>query len=100
MECGGSDVRRLAGWPWRTTFAPFATDDVTLARSPDPALSWPFSSAGSDVTKPLTVLIASAGRRVELVRIFRHAVAELTPGGRVLAVDASWYSSALHEADD
>jgi carbamoyl-phosphate synthase large subunit len=52
------------------------------------------------VTKPLTVLISSAGRRVELVRIFRQALAELTPGGRVLAIDSSWYSGALHDADE
>jgi len=52
------------------------------------------------VTKPFTVLISSAGRRVELVRIFRQAVADLTPGGRVLAVDSSWYSGALHDADE
>jgi carbamoyl-phosphate synthase large subunit len=49
--------------------------------------------------KPLIVLISSAGRRVELVRIFRKAVAELTPGGQVLAVDSSWYSAAFHDAD-
>jgi carbamoyl-phosphate synthase large subunit len=50
--------------------------------------------------KPLTVLVSSAGRRVELVRSFRRAVSELTPGGRVLAIDSSWYSSAYHEADE
>ena len=52
------------------------------------------------MTKPITVLISSAGRRVELVRIFRQAVAQLTPGGRVLAVDSSWYSGAFHDADE
>lgn len=52
------------------------------------------------MTKPLTVLISSAGRRVELVRIFRQAVTDLTPGGRVLAIDSSWYSGALHDADE
>lgn len=52
------------------------------------------------MTKPLTVLISSAGRRVELVRIFRQAVADLTPGGRVLAMDSSWYAGALHDADE
>jgi carbamoyl-phosphate synthase large subunit len=52
------------------------------------------------VTKPLTVLISSAGRRVELIRIFRQAVADLTPGGRILAIDSSWYSAALHESDE
>ena len=52
------------------------------------------------MTKPITVLISSAGRRVELVRIFRQAVADLTPGGRVLAIDSSWYSGAFHDADE
>lgn len=52
------------------------------------------------MTKPLTVLISSAGRRVELVRIFRQAVTDLTPGGRVLATDSSWYAGALHDADE
>lgn len=51
-------------------------------------------------TGPLTVLVSSAGRRVELVRAFREAVTGLTPGGRVLATDTSWYSGAFHEADD
>jgi carbamoyl-phosphate synthase large subunit len=50
--------------------------------------------------KPLTVLVSSAGRRVELLRSFRRAVSGLTPGGRVLAIDSSWYSSAFHEADE
>jgi carbamoyl-phosphate synthase large subunit len=50
--------------------------------------------------RPLTVLVSSAGRRVELVRMFREVVADLTPGGRVLATDSSWYSSAFHEADE
>jgi carbamoyl-phosphate synthase large subunit len=44
--------------------------------------------------------MSSAGRRVELVRIFRQAVADLTPGGRILAIDSSWYSGALHDADE
>lgn len=51
-------------------------------------------------TKPLTVLVSSAGRRVELVRAFREVVTDLTAGGRVLATDSSWYSSAFHEADE
>lgn len=51
-------------------------------------------------TGPLTVLVSSAGRRVELVRAFRQAVTALTPRGRVLATDSSWYSSAFHEADE
>jgi carbamoyl-phosphate synthase large subunit len=51
--------------------------------------------------EPVTVLISSAGRRVELVRGFRRALAAVgaTPG-RVLATDCSWYSSAFHDADD
>jgi carbamoyl-phosphate synthase large subunit len=51
---------------------------------------------------PLTVLISSAGRRVELLRSFRRAVSDLRPGGRgrVLAIDSSWYSSAYHDADE
>jgi carbamoyl-phosphate synthase large subunit len=53
----------------------------------------------TDASRPLTVLVSSAGRRVELVRAFREAVTDLTPGGRVLATDSSWYSSAFHEAD-
>jgi carbamoyl-phosphate synthase large subunit len=58
------------------------------------------ASDGDTNERRLTVLISSAGRRVELVRIFRRAVAELTRGGRVLAADSSWYSSASHEADE
>jgi carbamoyl-phosphate synthase large subunit len=48
--------------------------------------------------RPTTVLISSAGRRVELLRAFRRTVAPT--GGRVLAVDCSWWSSAFHDADD
>jgi carbamoyl-phosphate synthase large subunit len=46
-----------------------------------------------------TVLISSAGRRVELLRAFRHTL-ETLGGGRVLATDLSWYSSAYHDADE
>ena len=51
-----------------------------------------------------TILISSAGRRVELLRAFRRTLTTLAaagrPGlGRVLAVDSSWYSSAFHDAD-
>lgn len=42
-----------------------------------------------------TVLLSSAGRRVELLRAFRRS-----PGTRVLTTDCSWYSSAFHEADE
>ena len=54
-------------------------------------------------TRP-TVLISSAGRRVELLRAFRRTVDTLSADqrepGRVLAADCSWYSGAFHEADD
>ncbi|MBN2623310.1 MAG: ATP-grasp domain-containing protein [Acidimicrobiales bacterium] len=49
---------------------------------------------------PVTVLISSAGRRVELLRGFRRALGALGLDGRVIATDASWYSSAFHDADE
>ena len=50
---------------------------------------------------PVTVLISSAGRRVELLRGFRRALGAIGAApGRVLATDASWYSSAFHDADE
>lgn len=61
------------------------------------------------VTNTPTVLISSAGRRVELLRAFRTVVTSFdpvtgqpsgsAPAGRVVAVDCSWYSSAFHDAD-
>ena len=50
-------------------------------------------------TSTPTVLISSAGRRVELLRAFRHTLDTLG-GGRVLASDLSWYSGAFHDADE
>jgi carbamoyl-phosphate synthase large subunit len=50
--------------------------------------------------REVTVLVSSAGRRVELLRGFRRALASLGLDGRVIATDASWYSSAFHEADE
>lgn len=50
--------------------------------------------------RPVTVLVSSAGRRVELLRAFRRALDALGLDGRVLATDASWYSSAFHAADE
>lgn len=55
---------------------------------------------GPPVAPPVTVLISSAGRRVELLHGFRRALASLGLDGRVIATDASWYSSAFHEADE
>jgi len=46
-----------------------------------------------------TVLVSSAGRRVELLRSFREALHDLDLNGRVIATDRSWYSSARHSAD-
>ena len=63
--------------------------------SPAPGMS-PERSSGHAPT----VLISSAGRRVELLRAFRDTLDGLGTGGRVLAVDCSWYSSAFHEADE
>ena len=51
------------------------------------------------MTSTATVLVSSAGRRVELLRAFREALADLGLEGRVLAADRSWYSSAGHSAD-
>ena len=51
--------------------------------------------------QPVTVLISSAGRRVELLRGFRRALEAVGAApGRVLAADCSWYSSAFHDADE
>jgi carbamoyl-phosphate synthase large subunit len=51
--------------------------------------------------QPVTVLVSSAGRRVELLRGFRRALAAIGAApGRVLATDCSWYSSAFHDADE
>jgi carbamoyl-phosphate synthase large subunit len=50
--------------------------------------------------EPVTVLISSAGRRVELLRGFRRALEAVGAPDRVLATDCSWYSSAFHDADE
>lgn len=70
-----------------------------MRRQAQPGPERPAAKQRERGARPLTVLISSAGRRVELLRSFRRAVSELTPGGRVLAVDSSWYSAAFHEAD-
>jgi carbamoyl-phosphate synthase large subunit len=48
----------------------------------------------------VTVLISSAGRRVELLKAFRSALLDLSLDGRVLAADRSARSSAFHSADE
>ncbi|MGH3850913.1 MAG: hypothetical protein ACRDRT_14635, partial [Pseudonocardiaceae bacterium] len=48
---------------------------------------------------PYNVLISSAGRRVALVEIFRHALSDLDLSGRVLAADASELAAASRCAD-
>jgi carbamoyl-phosphate synthase large subunit len=49
---------------------------------------------------PVNVLLTSVGRRVELVRAFRAAYAELGIEGRILAVDVDPLAPALGECDD
>jgi carbamoyl-phosphate synthase large subunit len=48
---------------------------------------------------PVNLLLVSAGRRVELVRLFRHAYQQLGLEGRILAVDLDPLAPALREAD-
>ena len=57
-------------------------------------------AAGASAGREVTVLVSSAGRRVELLRGFRRALDGLGLAGRVIATDASWYSSAFHDADE
>jgi carbamoyl-phosphate synthase large subunit len=49
---------------------------------------------------PVNVLFTSVGRRVELVRAFRRAYAELGLAGRILAVDVDPLAPALGECDE
>ncbi|HEV7459552.1 MAG TPA: ATP-grasp domain-containing protein [Solirubrobacteraceae bacterium] len=49
---------------------------------------------------PVNVLFTSVGRRVELVRAFRRAYADLGVDGRILAVDIDPLAPALGECDD
>lgn len=48
---------------------------------------------------PFNVLISSAGRRVELMKCFRGAIAELGLEGKVFAADASRFSAAFQSAE-
>lgn len=47
----------------------------------------------------MVVLISSAGRRVELLRIWRRTLADLGLEGEILATDMSRASAAYHDAD-
>ena len=49
---------------------------------------------------PVNVLFTSVGRRVELVRAFRGAYAELGLEGRILGVDVDPLAPALGECDE
>lgn len=51
------------------------------------------------MTDRAVVLISSAGRRVELLRIWRRTLADLGLDGEVLATDMSRVSAAFHDAD-
>jgi carbamoyl-phosphate synthase large subunit len=48
---------------------------------------------------PINLLLVNAGRRVELVRLFRRAYAETGLSGRILATDVDPLAPALQEAD-
>jgi carbamoyl-phosphate synthase large subunit len=48
---------------------------------------------------PVNLLLINVGRRVELLRLFRRAYAELGLSGRILATDADPLAPALQEAD-
>ncbi len=47
----------------------------------------------------INVLVLSAGRRVELIKCFKHAASELKVNGKVVAVDCSDTAPALYFAD-
>lgn len=49
--------------------------------------------------KNINVLILSAGRRVELVKVFKQAREELNIGGKVIACDLSDTAPAIYHAD-
>src|SRR3972149_4870038 len=48
---------------------------------------------------PVNLLLINVGRRVELLRLFRKAYAELGLSGHVLATDVDPLAPALQEAD-
>lgn len=49
--------------------------------------------------RAINLLLVCAGRRVELLRLFRRAYVELGLEGRIIAVDSDRLAPALHEAD-
>jgi carbamoyl-phosphate synthase large subunit len=55
--------------------------------------------SGASRADPINVLFTSGGRRVELLRAFRHAYREAGLAGRLLATDIDPLAPALHEAD-
>lgn len=55
---------------------------------------------GAGVSRPVTFLLSSAGRRGELVTILRQVGEEIGRPARVVAVDASPYTSAGWMCDD
>ena len=50
------------------------------------------------MTKPINILVSSAGRRGALISLVRDTLRPL--GGRVFAIDAGQWSSACRLADD
>jgi carbamoyl-phosphate synthase large subunit len=54
---------------------------------------------GGETVKTIHVLFTSVGRRVELLRAFRRAYAELGLRGNIIAVDVDPLAPALQEAD-
>lgn len=56
--------------------------------------------SGGAAGRPVNVLFTSVGRRVELVRAFRRAYAELHLEGEIIGVDVDPLAPALRECDE
>src|SRR4051812_28765682 len=56
--------------------------------------------ARESMTNKCNVLLSSAGRRVGLLRLFKHALADLGLRGKLIACDVSPLAAAWHEADE
>jgi carbamoyl-phosphate synthase large subunit len=50
-------------------------------------------------SRPFTILLSSAGRRVSLLRSLRQAISDVGIDGRVIACDLGWTAPAMHVAD-